>query len=94
MPWFWQAQRQGGGVLSDMTCHSVEVGRFLLSKPGAPRTDLKLVSASATVGNLKWTRPEYAARLKNMMGADVDYALRPAEDFARGALAEMLAKHI
>jgi predicted dehydrogenase len=28
MPWFWQAQRQGGGVLSDMTCHSVEVGRF------------------------------------------------------------------
>ena len=86
MPWFWQAQRQGGGVLSDMTCHSVEVGRFLLSKPGAPRTDLKLVSASATVGNLKWTRPEYVTRLKNMMGADVDYAVRPAEDFARGAL--------
>jgi predicted dehydrogenase len=74
MPWFWQAQRQGGGVLSDMTCHSVEVGRFLLSRPGAPRTDLKLVSASATVGNLKWTRPEYVTRLKNMMGADVDYA--------------------
>ena len=23
MPWFWQAQRQGGGVLSDMTCHFV-----------------------------------------------------------------------
>jgi predicted dehydrogenase len=86
MPWFWQAQRQGGGVLSDMTCHSVEVGRFLLSRPGAPRTDLKLVSASATVGNLKWTRPEYVTRLKNMMGADVDYARRPAEDFARGAL--------
>jgi predicted dehydrogenase len=86
MPWFWQAQRQGGGVLSDMTCHSVEVGRYLLSRPGAPRTDLKLVSASATVGNLKWTRPEYVARLKSMMGAEVDYAKRPAEDFARGAL--------
>jgi predicted dehydrogenase len=86
MPWFWQAQRQGGGVLSDMTCHSVEVGRFLLSKPGAPRSDLKLVSASASVGNLKWTRPEYVTRLKNMMGAEVDYAKRPAEDFARGAL--------
>ena len=57
-----------------MMCHSVEVGRFLLTKPGAPRTDLKLVSASATVGNLKWTRPEYVTRLKNMMGADVDYA--------------------
>jgi predicted dehydrogenase len=84
MPWFWQAQRQGGGVLSDMTCYSVEVGRFLLIRPSAPRTDLKLVSA--TVGNLKWTRPEYVTRLKNMMGADVDYAVRPAEDFARGAL--------
>ena len=86
MPWFWQAQRQGGGVLSDMTCHSVEVGRFLLTKPGAPRSDLKLVSASASVGNLKWTRPEYVTRLKNMMGAEVGYAKRPAEDFARGAL--------
>jgi predicted dehydrogenase len=86
MPWFWQAQRQGGGVLSDMTCHSVEVGRYLLSKPGAPRSDLKLLSASASVGNLKWTRPEYVTRLKNMMGPDVDYAKRPAEDFARGAL--------
>jgi hypothetical protein len=64
-----------------MTCHSVEVGRFLLTKPGAPRNDLKLVSASATVGNLKWTRPESVKRLKDMMGPDVDYATRPAEDF-------------
>jgi predicted dehydrogenase len=86
MPWFWQGRRQGGGVLSDMTCHSVEVGRHLLTKPGAPRNDLKLVSASATVGNLKWTRPEYVKRLKDMMGPEVDYATRPAEDFARGAL--------
>jgi predicted dehydrogenase len=86
MPWFWQGSRQGGGVLSDMTCHSVEVGRYLLTKPGAPRTDLTLVSASATVGNLKWTRPQYAERLKRMMGAEIDYTKHPAEDFARGAL--------
>ena len=86
MPWFWQGRAQGGGVLSDMTCHSVEVGRFLLTKPGAPRGDLTLVSASATVGNLKWTRPEYAARLARMMGPEIDYTRRPAEDFARGAL--------
>jgi predicted dehydrogenase len=84
MPWFWQGRRQG--VRSDMTCHSVEVRRYLLTKPGAPRNDLKLVSASATVGNLKWTRPEYVKRLKDMMGPEVDYAARPAEDFARGAL--------
>jgi predicted dehydrogenase len=86
MPWFWQGRRQGGGVLSDMTCHSVEVGRYLLTKPGAPRTDLKLVSASASVANLKWTRPEYIKRLKDTMGPEVDYARHPAEDFARGAL--------
>ncbi len=86
MPWFWQGDRQGGGVLSDMTCHSVEVARFLLTPPGAPRSDLTPVSASATVGSLKWTRPEYVRRLKQAMGDDVDYARRPAEDFARGAL--------
>jgi predicted dehydrogenase len=86
MPWFWHGQRQGGGVLSDMTCHSVEVGRYLLTRPGAPRTDLKLVSASATIGHLKWTRPDYVERLKKMMGPEIDYANRPAEDFARGAL--------
>jgi len=34
-PWFWQGARQGGGVMSDMMCHSVEVGRFLLTAPDA-----------------------------------------------------------
>jgi predicted dehydrogenase len=33
-PWFWQGRRQGGGVLSDMTCHSVEVGRVLVDEAG------------------------------------------------------------
>ena len=27
MPWFWQGELQGGGVLNDMMCHSLEVGR-------------------------------------------------------------------
>jgi predicted dehydrogenase len=86
MPWFWQGNRQGGGVLSDMTCHSVEVARYLLAEPGAPRKDLRLVSASATIGHLKWTRPAYVKKLKGMMGKAVDYGQHPAEDFARGAL--------
>jgi len=86
MPWFWQGNRQGGGVLSDMTCHSVEVARFLLTKPGAPRSDLTLVGASATVGHLKWTRPPYVKKLKGLMGKAVNYAKSPAEDFARGAI--------
>ena len=85
-PWFWQGGQQGGGVLSDMTCHSVEVARFLLSRPGSARGELRPVSANATVSNLKWTRPYYVAKLKQMMGASVDYASRPAEDFARGAI--------
>jgi predicted dehydrogenase len=85
-PWFWQGQKQGGGVLSDMMCHSVEVARFLLTAPGAERGSLRLVSANATVANLKWTRPEYVEKLKQMMGPEVDYARRPAEDFARGTL--------
>jgi predicted dehydrogenase len=85
-PWFWQGSKQGGGVLSDMMCHSVEVARFLLTAPNAERQSLKLRSANATVANLKWTRPEYIKRLQQMMGSEVDYAARPAEDFARGTL--------
>ena len=85
-PWFWQGSQQGGGVLSDMTCHSVEVARFLLTKPGSARGELRPVSANATVSNLKWTRAPYVAKLKETMGAAVDYARRPAEDFARGAI--------
>jgi predicted dehydrogenase len=83
-PWFWQGSKQGGGVLLDMMCHSVEAGRFLLTPPGGPRTALKPVSATASVATLKWSRPEYAERLRRAMGAEVDYSARPAEDFARG----------
>jgi len=85
-PWFWQADRQGGGVLLDMLCHSFEVARFLLTEPGQPRTSLRLESASGTVASLKWTQPRYAAQLRKTMGDAVDYATRPAEDFARGTL--------
>ncbi len=85
-PWFWQGEKQGGGVLSDMMCHSVEVARYLLTAPGERRETLRLVSASATIATLKWARPEYAAKLSAMMGAEVDYTRRPAEDFARGTL--------
>lgn len=85
-PWFWQGERQGGGVLSDMMCHSVEVARYLLTAPGEARGALRLVSANATVANLKWTRPDYARKLTAAMGPGVDYTKRPAEDFARGIL--------
>lgn len=85
-PWFWQGDKQGGGVLSDMMCHSVEVARHLLTAPGAPRSSLKIKSVNGTVANLKWTRPAYADQLRSRFGAEVDYRNRPSEDFARGTI--------
>jgi myo-inositol 2-dehydrogenase / D-chiro-inositol 1-dehydrogenase len=32
MPWFWDVNRSGGGVLLDMGCHSVEYTRWVLGK--------------------------------------------------------------
>ncbi|MEO4000068.1 Gfo/Idh/MocA family oxidoreductase [Mesorhizobium sp. CAU 1732] len=85
--WFWQGDKQGGGVLSDMMCHSVEVGRHLLTAPGAPRNSLTVKSVSGTVAHLKWTRPHYADQLRKRFGSDVDYRNRPSEDFARATIA-------
>jgi predicted dehydrogenase len=81
-PWFWQGRLQGGGVLNDMMCHSVEVVRYLLTEPNAPRSSLRLARVTARIGSLKWTRPEYVQRLSRTMGKEVDYAAHPAEDFA------------
>ncbi len=86
MPWFWRADLQGGGVLNDMMCHSVEVVRHLLTEPGAPRSSIRPVRVTAHIASLKWTRPEYAEKLSRMMGEDVDYTKRPAEDFANATI--------
>jgi predicted dehydrogenase len=86
MPWFWQGDLQGGGVLNDMMCHSLEVGRYLLTRPGAPRSSIRPVKVSAQIANLKWQRPEYASLLRGTMSEQVDYARRPAEDFARATV--------
>jgi predicted dehydrogenase len=86
MPWFWRGDLQGGGVLNDMMCHSLEVGRYLLTQPGAARSSIRPVKVSAQVASLKWSRPEYVQLLKDTMGADLDYGARPAEDFARATV--------
>src|SRR2546427_1535050 len=65
MPWFWQGELQGGGVLNDMMCHSVEVARYLLTEPGKPRASIRPVAVSAQIASLKWSRPEYVERLKH-----------------------------
>jgi predicted dehydrogenase len=82
MPWFWQGRLQGGGVLNDMMCHSALVVRHLLAAPGAPLSSVRPVRITGHIASLKWTRPEYVARLAQRMGSEVDYATMPAEDFA------------
>jgi predicted dehydrogenase len=86
MPWFWQGAEQGGGVLNDMMCHSVEVVRQLLTDPAKPRGSIRPVKVTAHIHSLKWSRPEYVRMLKRTMGAAVDYAKRPSEDFARATI--------
>lgn len=86
MPWFWQGELQGGGVLNDMMCHSVEVARFMLTDPGKPRSSIRPMKVSAQIASLKWTRPEYAQRLQQWMGSEVDYLKKPSEDFARATI--------
>jgi predicted dehydrogenase len=82
MPWFWQGNLQGGGVLNDMMCHSALVIRHLLTEPGASPASLRPRKVTGHIASLKWTRPEYAKKLTRMMGAAVDYTKSPAEDFA------------
>ena len=85
-PWFWQGELQGGGVLNDMMCHSIEVARFMLTKPDAPRSSIRPVKVSAQIASLKWTRPKYIEALRHNMGPTVDYLNKPAEDFARATV--------
>ncbi len=86
MPWFWEGELQGGGVLNDMMCHSVEEARFMLTPPGADREELTPVKVTAYAHCLKWQLPEYVNHLKQISGGRLDYASRPAEDFARSVV--------
>ncbi len=86
MPWFWEGELQGGGVLNDMMCHSVEVARYMLTPPGADRSFLTPVKLSAQIMCLKWQRPHYAKLLSENSGGKTDYINRPAEDFARSLI--------
>ncbi|MFC1692599.1 Gfo/Idh/MocA family protein [Candidatus Latescibacterota bacterium] len=83
MPWFWEGELQGGGVLNDMMCHSVETARFLLTPPGADRNVIKPVKLTAYTNCLKWQQPDYAGILADTSGGKLDYINRPSEDFAR-----------
>ena len=83
-PWFWDPTRQGGGVLSDMGCHSIAVGRYVLTPPDRDLLFLQPVAVTADVGLLKWGQPKWRDKLAHERG--VDYAKTPAEDFATGMI--------
>lgn len=80
--WFWDPTRQGGGVLSDMGCHSIAVGWYVLTPYGNAPDFLQPVAVNADVALLKWGQPKWRKHLLDTMG--VDYAKTPAEDFATG----------
>ncbi|MBN1273718.1 MAG: Gfo/Idh/MocA family oxidoreductase [Candidatus Aminicenantes bacterium] len=86
MPWFWEGKLQGGGVLNDMMCHSVEEARFMLTPPGADRNILTPLTVTAYADCLKWQDPAYADILKKNSRGKTDYTTRPAEDFARSLI--------
>ena len=81
-PWFWDPTRQGGGVLSDMGCHSIAVSWFCLTPQGKAPNYLRPVSINAETSLLKWGTPKYRQELLDRMG--VDYGKVPAEDFTTG----------
>ncbi|MFE6996132.1 Gfo/Idh/MocA family protein [Microbacterium sp. NPDC057659] len=81
--WFWDSELQGGGVLNDLMCHSVEAGRFLLTPPGTdPDEWLTPVSVTATIASLRWGRDHYAAQLEERYPGVQDYRDTPSEDYA------------
>jgi len=82
--WFWDPTLQGGGVLSDMGCHSIALSWFALTPPGKAPDFLLPETVQAEVGLLKWGLPEHRAALLERHG--VDYATTPAEDFATGVV--------
>ena len=86
MPWFWEGALQGGGVLNDMMCHSVEEARFMLTDPNKARNSIRPISISAHMDCLKWQRPEYTKILSDNSNGKTDYSKKPSEDFARSLI--------
>lgn len=82
--WFWDPQKQGGGVLSDMGCHSIAVCRHMLTPEGEAPNFLQPVAMQCDTSLLKWGQQKYQKQLLEKYG--VDYSKTPAEDFATGII--------
>jgi predicted dehydrogenase len=67
-----------------MGCHSIAVGRYVLTPPGKDLLFLQPLSVVADIGLLKWGQPKWRQKLLQDRG--VDYSRTPAEDFATGMI--------
>ena len=82
--WFWDPRRQGGGALSDLACHSIAIGRHVLTPAGKGVSFMEPTAVSAETTLLKWGQEPYRKQLLETMG--VDYGETPAEDYASGVV--------
>jgi len=65
-----------------MGCHSIAIGRHILTPAGKSPTYLEPVSMQCDTALLKWGQPRFRNVLMEKYG--VDYTKTPAEDFATG----------
>ncbi len=54
--WLWHPYYSGGGVLLDMSCHSVEAGRYMLYDPAKGKEDLKPIEVIGYTATPKWEK--------------------------------------
>ncbi len=78
--WFWKPTISGGGALLDMTCHSLETTRYVLTDPNKQKSSLRPVSVYSEIATLKWNKREYVSYLKQKY--NVDFDKEQAEDYA------------
>ena len=64
-----------------MLCHGIEASRFILTAPHEEKEELTLRAVSAEIAALKWSRQEYAEKLREMTEGQIDYLRRPAEEW-------------
>ena len=89
--WFWDPTLQGGGVLSDMGCHSIAVGWYLLTPAGRPLRHLEPRDGFGRRRPAQVGPAALAGRAARRHG--VDYAKTPAEDFATGLVTYREPRH-
>ncbi|MFC5278077.1 Gfo/Idh/MocA family protein [Halorubrum rubrum] len=80
--WFWNGEKQGGGVLTDMLSHALSTNERLLTDPEGG--DLEAVSVSADAETLKWNHGDFADELEAEFG--VDLRENPVDDYARATV--------